>query len=111
MRNEGDVKKKVRAVLDACTAKFNDPYTLWYFMPAANGYGRQGIPDFVGFLDGRGFVIETKFGSNQCTPYQMREIEHVTHAGGKAWIVRETTLDSFAEEFNNWVDLLVALRA
>jgi hypothetical protein len=106
MRNENDVKKLVRAVLDA-----EPPNHIWYFMPSANGFGRQGIPDFVGMHKGRMFAIETKFGNNDLTPYQLREVTDIIRAGGRAWIVRDTTLDGFRAEFREWVDLHNALTA
>ena len=98
MKNEGDVKKVVKKVLastDRC----------WWFMPPANGYGRAGIPDFVGWVDGMPFAIETKFGKGVTTANQTREINEARHAGGEVWIVRETNVDQWAIEFAAWVAL------
>ena len=46
MRNERDVKENVKRVLRAAQP------TCWWFMPVASGYGRAGIPDFVGCVNG-----------------------------------------------------------
>jgi hypothetical protein len=70
MKNEADVKKVVKKILSSY------PETeMWYFMPPANGYGRSGIPDFVGCYKGNFFAIETKFGDNHPTNNQLREIQ------------------------------------
>lgn len=95
MKNEGDVKKNVKEILQAT------PKCYW-FMPSANGFGRAGIPDFVGWVDGHAFVIETKFGKNDCTVPQLMEIERATQAGAQVWIVRETTIESWVAEFTGW---------
>lgn len=87
MKNEGDVKKIVKKTL-AGTER------CWWFMPPANGYGRAGIPDFVGWVNGMPFAVETKFGKGVTTANQNREINDATHAGGEVWIVREQTLTS-----------------
>ena len=99
LKNEGDVKKAVKKILD--------PYKpdLWYFMPAANGYGSQGIPDFVGTYRGFTFVIETKFGRGTTTDWQQRQLEAVDAAGGMTWLVHNTTIDSFSLAFHTWVQV------
>jgi hypothetical protein len=74
-------------------------------MPPANGYGRSGIPDFVGCHKGNMFAIETKFGTNATTANQKRELQQLTAAGAEVWIVRETTVDVWALEFKAWVAL------
>lgn len=98
MRNEGDVKKIVKQVL-------NDTDGCWWFMPPANGYGRSGIPDFVGCVNGRAFAVETKFGRGTTTAHQEKEIAQATQAGAEVWIVRETSVDTWALEFKAWVAL------
>ena len=55
MKKEEDVKKVVKTILKG-TPK------CWWFMPPANGFGRSGIPDFVGHVNGHFFAVETKFG-------------------------------------------------
>jgi hypothetical protein len=98
MKNEGDVKKVVKNVL-------KDTKNCWWFMPPANGYGRSGIPDFVGHVDGHFFAIETKFGSNIPTANQTRELAEINNAGGMVWIVRETSVDMWEKEFRGWAAL------
>jgi hypothetical protein len=98
MKNEGDVKKIVKSVL-------NDTENCWWFMPPANGYGRSGIPDFVGCVNGYMFAVETKFGKGTTTANQNREITLIGSAGAKVWIVRETTVDNWELEFKAWVAL------
>lgn len=98
INNEGDVKKQVKEVLKA-TSK------CYWFMPPANGFGRAGIPDFVGWVNGYAFAVETKFGKGVCTANQLREIESATQCGAKVWIVRETSLENWITEFKGWAML------
>jgi len=99
MKNEGDVKKAVRKVL-------NSVDKCYYFMPSANGYGRSGIPDFIGQVNGHFFGIETKFGKNEPTANQVREIGLVIQNGGQCWIVREgVSLSGWEAEFRGWAAL------
>ena len=98
MKNEADVKKLVKDVLNTTDG-------CWWFMPPANGYGRTGIPDFVGCVRGNMFAVETKYGKGTTTAHQNREIEKLTRAGAEVWIVRETNVDTWALEFKAWVAL------
>ena len=98
MKNEADVKKIVKDVL-------KDTKNCWWFMPPANGYGRAGIPDFVGCVNGYLFAVETKFGKGTTTANQAREIETIQQAGARVWIVRETSVDTWAIEFQAWAAL------
>jgi len=74
MNNEADVKKAVRKVLDSLPK-------CYYFMPPANGYGRSGIPDFIGHVNGYFFGVETKFGSRDLTANQTREVVSIVQSG------------------------------
>lgn len=98
MRKEKDVKKVVKAVL-------KDTPNCWWFMPPANGFGRSGIPDFVGHVNGYFFAVETKFGKGTTTANQEREIAAITQTNGQVWIVRETSVDYWEIEFKAWVAL------
>ena len=98
MKNEGDVKKIVKQVLAATSQ-------CWWFMPPANGYGRSGIPDFVGCVNGNMFAIETKYGKGAPTANQLREMEALMRAGAHVWIVRETNVDGWELEFKAWASL------
>lgn len=95
LKNESDVKTVVKDVLKK-TEK------CYWFMPPANGFGRAGIPDFVGWVNGQAFAVETKYGRGECTPNQLREIQAATHAGAQVWIVRETSLEAWCSEFKGW---------
>ena len=98
MKNEGDVKKIVKDVL-------KDTKGCWWFMPPANGYGRSGIPDFLGCVNGYLFAIETKFGRGTTTANQEREIELLSRAKAEVWIVRESSVDQWEAEFRAWAAL------
>lgn len=102
-RNEADVKAGVREVLQA-TIKATDS-RCWYFMPGANGFGRAGIPDFVGVLVGNAFAVETKFGGNRPTTHQLREIENMRAAGARVWVVDERNFTEWRAAFEGWVAL------
>jgi hypothetical protein len=95
---EEDVKKLVKAVLKSTP-------DCWWFMPPANGFGRSGIPDFVGCVNGYMFAVETKFGKGTTTANQEREIAALTQSGAKVWIVRETNVDDWHLEFKAWAAL------
>lgn len=99
MKNEGDVKKAVKKILNKAGED------LWYFMPPANGYGRSGIPDFLGCYKGRMFAIETKFGNNSPTNNQLREMKALGDADAQVYLVRESNLDWFEAQFMGWVAL------
>lgn len=98
MKKEEDVKKVVKAVLKSTP-------NCWWFMPPANGFGRSGIPDFVGHVNGYFFAVETKFGKGTTTANQEREIAAITQTNGQVWIVRETSVDYWEIEFKAWVAL------
>jgi Holliday junction resolvase len=82
---EGKVKKKVREILDKKGA--------YYFMPATGGFGRSGVPDFIGCINGVFFGIECKAGKGIPTALQEREIRNIIKAGGYAWVVNEENVD------------------
>lgn len=94
--NEGDVKDVVKKVL-----KELGP-VCWWFMPPANGYGRAGIPDFVGAVDGRMFCVETKFGTGKPTANQLREMTLAGVAGARVWVVNEKNVAEWTAEFMGW---------
>ena len=86
---EKKIKDKVVAILKREGA--------YHFFPATHGYGRSGIPDIVGCIDGKFFAIECKAGTNKATALQLREIEMIRHAKGAAAVVNEHNLDSVPE--------------
>jgi Holliday junction resolvase len=81
---EAKVKKAVRQTLDALG--------VYHFSPAANGYGRMGIPDIIGCYRGRFFAVECKAGRGKPTELQLLELEHIREAGGIALVVNEANL-------------------
>ena len=92
---EGKVKDEVRRVLKALN--------IYYFMPATGGYGRSGVPDIVGCVNGRFVAIECKAGLNQPTALQEREMENIKNAGGVAVVINEGSVRGL-------VDLLRGLK-
>ena len=82
---EAKVKTAVRKLLDSLN--------IYHFMPPANGFGRAGIPDIVGCMDGHFIAIECKAGKGQTTPLQDRELNAILNAGGTVFIAREHNLD------------------
>jgi hypothetical protein len=80
MTPEAKVKSEIKKVLAE--------YGCWYFMPSMNGYGRAGIPDFIGCYQGVFFAVEAKAPEGQVTAHQQREIDAIHHAGGAAIVAR-----------------------
>jgi len=80
MTPEGKVKAEVKKVLAE--------YGCWYFMPVMNGYGRSGVPDFIGCYNGAFFAIEAKSASGKLTPSQEREIAVMRAAGAYVVVAR-----------------------
>lgn len=96
MKSEKDVKAAVKKVFAGL------PIECWYYMPAANGFGTPGIPDFVGCVEGRLFAVETKFGSGKRTAWQDKQAANIGAAKGKYWLVNEKNIDDFALDFCAW---------
>lgn len=78
---EGRIKRKVVEVLKK--------HRVWYFFPASNGFGRAGIPDIIGIVDGRFFGIECKADpKKKPTALQVKCGEEIEAAGGIWLLVR-----------------------
>ena len=82
---EWKVKRAVRLMLDKMG--------VYHFMPPANGFGRAGIPDIIGCMDGHFIAIECKAGKGTTTALQDRELNMILNAGGTTFIARETNID------------------
>jgi hypothetical protein len=95
---ESKVKKSIRKVLDSLGAD------CWYFMPASYGYGRSGVPDFVGIYKGHGFAIEAKAGGRTPTALQADELNAVKVAGGMSIVVDETVPDNLLRRVMEGLD-------
>ena len=81
---ESLVKKNVRKLLDTLN--------IYHFMPPANGFGRAGIPDIIGCMDGHFIAIECKAGKGTTTALQDRELNAILNAGGTTYIARENNI-------------------
>jgi hypothetical protein len=88
---EGTVKAAVKALLDQ--------FVVYYFSPAANGYGRAGIPDIIccvrgKYMDGKFLAIECKAGKGKVTALQDKAMEDIRGAGGITFVINdEDSLD------------------
>lgn len=85
LKSEKDVKRKVKQLLDK--------YDWFWWCPAANAYGKSGVSDFCALKHGVFMVIETKFGSNGCTPLQKQFIESIWASKGQGFVVNDQNLD------------------
>lgn len=83
MKKESDVKQAVKDVL----ATYGDK--IWWFMPVPTGFGVQGVPDFVCSFAGRFVGIETKFGSNGLTKFQIKQMDSIIKTGGMHMVINE----------------------
>ena len=80
MTPEGEVKKDIKAVLDAMPRTF-------FCMPVAGMMSKYGISDFIGLHDGWFFAIEAKATSReQPTLAQKIFLASVRRAGGLALV-------------------------
>jgi len=78
---EGKVKDAVKKELNT--------RGIWYFMPAANGFGKVGIPDIICCYQGKFLAIETKAPGKRhnTTPNQDARINEIRAAKGWALVV------------------------
>jgi Holliday junction resolvase len=93
MTPEAKVKKAVKQILTE--------QGVYFFMPAANGYGHAGIPDIICCIDGQFVGIECKAGKGKTTALQDREIEKINTSGGIAFVVSETNIGYVNEVINS----------
>jgi Holliday junction resolvase len=90
---EGEIKDQVRKVLDEMKA--------YYFFPAANGYGRTGIPDVIACYKGHFVGIECKAGSKQPTALQQRELDNIEKAEGTGLVVNADNIGNLKNILEN----------
>lgn len=83
MKKEADVKAAVKTILNAYGP------AVWWFMPVPTGFGVQGVPDFICSVRGRTVAIETKFGKNGLTKYQIKQMEAITASGAAHMVINE----------------------
>ena len=93
MTPEKKVKQKVAKLLKEAGA--------YYFFPATGGYGRSGVPDIVGCLEGNFFGIECKAGKNTTTALQELELEKIRKSGGRAIVINEDRIDFLKNDLLN----------
>jgi hypothetical protein len=92
---EGRVKAKVKALLTK--------HGTWYFMPVSNGFGKHGIPDFVGCNYGRFFTVETKAPGKKPTPLQEMQMGQIAAAGGATFVIDGS--DETIRSLETWLTL------
>lgn len=93
---EGKVKDAVKKLLKS--------RGIWFFMPAANGFGKVGVPDIICCADGKFLAIETKAPGkrNNTTPNQERCIDEIRGAKGWALVVDDAKqVEEFLDERHN----------
>lgn len=96
MTPEGKVKAQVVALLKEAG--------VYYFFPAANGYGRAGVPDIICCVNGKFLAIECKAGAGRTTKLQDREIEQIRRAKGVVLVINETNIDTVRYALAELVD-------
>lgn len=94
MKNEKDVKKRVRQIFVK--------YDWFFFMPPSNAFGKSGISDFIALKHGAFAAVETKFGSNKPTALQVGFLNSIRAEDGFGFVVNDKNiefLDQFFESF------------
>ena len=86
---EGAVKDAVRKILNSMD--------VYHFMPPGVGFGRAGIPDIIGCMNGHFIAIECKAGKSKTTALQERELIAICNHGGFTFIAREDCLDELKQ--------------
>ena len=86
------------AKVKAAVRKLLVEFGIYYFSPAANGYGRAGIPDIICCFGGRFIAIECKAGKGVTTALQDRELAAIRTAGGMTMVVNETNIQELREK-------------
>ena len=87
-------EKKVKVAVRKLLTEFS----VYHFSPAANGFGRAGIPDIICCFKGRFIAIECKAGKGTTTALQDRELAAIRTAGGMAMVVNENNLLELKEK-------------
>lgn len=100
---EADVKAEVKRILKEMG--------FFFWMPAANGYGAQGVADFLAIKDGVFFAIETKFGKGKATPNQLKFLTEVGAKGGRGIIINEDSVDYLADILDSHITTVMTIHA
>jgi len=93
---ESKVKASVRKILNELD--------VYHFMPPGNGFGRAGIPDIIGCMNGHFIAIECKAGKGKTTALQERELSAISNHGGFAFVVHENNLDVLRQQLQEKKD-------
>lgn len=75
---------------------------VYYFSPVTGGYGRSGVPDIVGCMNGKFFAIECKAGKGVTTALQDLNIEQIKNNGGYAIVINETNAPALSTYLKLW---------
>jgi Holliday junction resolvase len=67
---------------------------VYHFSPVTGGFGRSGVPDIVGCMNGQFFALECKAGRGMTTALQEKNIEFIRENGGFAMVVNENNMDA-----------------
>lgn len=87
IKNEKGVKARVKKLLDQ--------HKFFWWMPAANGFGTQGIADFLAVRKGVFMAVETKFGDNKPSALQRAFLDSIAAEDHFAFLVNERNLPTF----------------
>ena len=86
-RNESDVKKHVKKLLEA--------HGYFWWMPAANAFGKSGASDFMAIKNGVFLALETKFGDRKLTAMQRAFLNSVNRESAFGFVVHEKNIAWF----------------
>jgi len=75
---------------------------VYYFSPVTGGYGRSGVPDIVGCMNGKFFAIECKAGKGVTTALQELNINLIKDNGGYAVVINETNVAALTTYLKLW---------
>jgi Holliday junction resolvase len=78
---------------------------VYYFSPVTGGYGRSGVPDIVGCMNGKFFAIECKAGKGVTTALQELNIEQIKNNGGYAAVINEANVSALTTYLKLWGSL------
>jgi len=78
---------------------------VYYFSPVTGGYGRSGVPDIVGCINGRFFAVECKAGKGVTTALQDLNIKQIKDNGGYAAVINETNVSALSTYLKMWSSL------
>lgn len=103
MKNENDVKRKVKKLLDK--------HDWFWWTVAASMYGKGGASDIMALKNGVFLAIETKFGYKKPTALQRGFLESVCAENAFGFVVNDKNIDwleAFLEDFGKETDNVAA---